>query len=511
MKRFLPALLSSETTPEPWLRRVLAAELEQLRARHGASASLLPLGPGPLLPQVEERASAREPEVAAFFRRVSWLVAPPDRDAVAGLDPERDCDRLFHFVARDFRSELKIFAVLHEMRAAVSLPLASFFLDTGEFSERGTKRIVDTVLLVCNVLEWGKDSARGRYCLDRINHIHAHYRIPNAAFKFVLCGILFVPWEWNQRFGWRELSATERLGWYHAFIALGRAMNIAELDEGFDATYAWYRDVSDAAARYAPNKQRLVRDILGQVLARYPAPVRALVATALLAGMDETYLSAAALPRVPAPVEEALRRLFRLAGESAAQGPNAVKPWIQSLLTSSVYPEGYELSELGVGRRSARLPDAATSARRMSPRELAERVKRGELLVVLEGGVYDLGGFAEHHPGGRAILERHAGTDASAAFASAPHSAATRWFRENYRIAVLDSTGIEGEEPRGSEGELPSRAVLGLGKSRRLPTPVPAETLAELVPDLLALVNHRASDPLDARAVLAQLELLCAD
>lgn len=502
MNRFLPALLSSETTPEPWLRRVLESELAHLRGRHGPMLALAPLAPGELLPQLEERAKAETPEVAAFFERASWLVGPPDRAAIESLHPVRDRDRLFHFVARDFRTELKIFAVLHEMRAAVSLPLASFFLGTREFSERGVKRIVDTVLLVCNVLEWGQDSQRGRYCLERINAIHARYAIPDAAFKFVLCGILFVPWEWNQRFGWRPLSENERLGWFHAFMALGRAMGIGELTDDFDATYSWYRDVSARAVRHAPNKQLLVRDILGQVLARYPRSVRAGVAAAFLAGMDDVYLTAAGLPRVPVSVETSLRELFRAAGAHRARAESA-GPWLQSLLTSSVYPEGYELEQLGVGHSGGRVPELRRELPELSADELRERVARGELLVVIEGGVYDLGAFAAHHPGGRAVLERHAGRDASLAFASAPHSAATRVFRENYRIGTLG-----GSPSTASVGDVSSRDVLGVEKSRTAPAPELLDSVDELVPSVFALVNHAAPDPLAAFEVREQLAAL---
>jgi cytochrome b involved in lipid metabolism len=445
--------------------------------------------------------------VAAFFERASWLVGPPDRAAIERLDPVRDRDRIFHFVARDFRSELKIFAVLHEMRAAVSLPLASFFLGTREFSERGVTRIVDTVLLVCNVLEWGQDSARGRYCLERINRIHARYAIPNAAFKFVLCGILFVPWEWNRRFGWRPLSDTERLGWFHAFVELGRAMGIDELDDDFDATYRWYRDVSDAAARFAPNKQRLVHDILGQVLARYPKAVRAVIAAAFLAGMDDAYLTAAALPRVPETTVRGLQGMFRVAGEHAAGADRQSGPWLQSLLTSSVYPEGYELEQLGVARRSVHLPAQASPLLVMTRAELAQRVARGELLVVIDGGVYDLGSFAALHPGGRAVFERQAGRDASLAFGSAPHSAGTWQFRENYRVATL-----EGEAPHAPASDpVPSQHVLGAPRSRTVPSPERADCIEQLVPSVLGLVNRVASDALTDSEVQQQLRAMCVD
>src|SRR5690606_35198513 len=183
-----------------------------------------------------------------------------------------------------------------------------------------------------------------------------------------------------------------------------------------------YLEVSQASARFAPNKLELVRDILGQVLARYPVEVRGVVAAAFVAGMDDAYLTATSLPRVPQSIEEALRGLFVAAHEwRGARGPRG--PWLQSLLPSSVYPAGYELDQLGSPERASppfRVPREAVIDRD----ELSRRVARGELLVIFSGHVYDLTSLADHHPGGRSILERHAGQDATRAFAAAPHSAA---------------------------------------------------------------------------------------
>jgi cytochrome b involved in lipid metabolism len=512
MNPFLSALASHEATPEPWLRRALESELEELRRVVGERADLGPLGGGNLLLEVQRRAQSAEPRVARLFQRVSWLIEPGERDAIERLDPLVDRDRIFHFVAREFRSELKVFAVLHEMRAAVSLPLATFFLQTGEFSERGVKRIVDTVLLVCNVLEWGTESLRGRRCLERINAIHSRYAIPNAAFKFVLCGIMFVPWEFNQRFGFRRMSFVERLGWFHAFDQLGRAMGIGELDGDFDATYAWYREVSHAGARFAPNKQRLVRDILGQVLARYPTELRGVIASAFVAGMDDVYLTAAALPRAPEVVTRALARLF------AAPELRAVPHggyWMQSLLPSSVYPDGYLLEELGAGSRSSP-PQVPLGERSISERELAERAAAGEWLVVLDGAVYDVGHFAEHHPGGRALLERHLGRDATLAFDAGPHSAATRVFRENYRVGVLEVLKADGlptdsvaPKTDGALNELSSEVVLGVSRTRRAPEPVIATSLRDFAEALLPLVNARSREVMTEADVERQLQRLC--
>lgn len=504
MHPFLQALCSRETTPEAWFRGALEAELGELARAYPDCPELRPLGEADLAEEVRRRVASSEAAVARLFMRASWLLSPGSREEIERLDPVRDCDRIFHFVAREFRSELKVFAVLHEMRAAVSLPLATFFLQTGEFSERGVKRIVDTVLLVCNVLEWGVESKRGRQCLERIREIHARYAIPDAAFKFVLAGIMFIPFEFNQRFGFRRMTDVERLGWFHAFDSFGRAMGIEELEGDFDASYRWYREVSHAAARYGRNKEQLVRDILGQVLERYPAAVRAVIASCFVAGMDDVYLSAAGLPRAPEEVTGSLARLF--AAPELRTPPRGL--WLQSLLPSSVYPEGYRVEELGSRARS-RPPRLLAGDHPISSEELARRAADGEWLVVLDGGVYDVSHFAAQHPGGAAVLARYRGRDATQAFAAAPHSAATAALRENYRVGTLVGAAPQREANAEAPRAVSSTDVLGVSRSRTAPVPQACSSLAEFAQALLPLVNARAPDPLSGAEVERTLLELC--
>src|SRR5438874_208049 len=85
--------------------------------------------------------------------------------------------------------------VADQLRAVITPHIASFFFSTREFTERSVRRIVDTVTLFANMIEWGLDSARGRFCLERVNEIHGRYALPGDGMRFVLSGILFIPME----------------------------------------------------------------------------------------------------------------------------------------------------------------------------------------------------------------------------------------------------------------------------------------------------------------------------
>jgi hypothetical protein len=68
------------------------------------------------------------------------------------------------------------------------VPGISALLDrTGEFHERTQRRYDDTSILVAQMCEWGYEQGRGREALERMNWAHAHYRIANDDFLYVLC------------------------------------------------------------------------------------------------------------------------------------------------------------------------------------------------------------------------------------------------------------------------------------------------------------------------------------
>ena len=46
--------------------------------------------------------------------------------------------------------------------------------------------------------------------------------------------LMFVPILWNEKLGFRRFTDVERLGWFHAFAEMGRAMNIAGIPDDYD-------------------------------------------------------------------------------------------------------------------------------------------------------------------------------------------------------------------------------------------------------------------------------------
>jgi len=76
----------------------------------------------------------------------------------------------------------------------------------------------------------------------------------------------------------------------------------------------------------------------------------------------------------------------------------------------------------------------------MTMQQYKSRVAEGSCLILIEGAVHDVANFLEKHPGGKSILEKFLGLDATNAFNGKVynHSLAARNLIATFRIAKLD-------------------------------------------------------------------------
>jgi hypothetical protein len=352
----------------------------------------------------------------------------------------------------------------------------TFFTATGEFSARSARRVVDTVLLFDNLGEWGLDSLRGRAAIDRINSIHGRYNIPNDTFKFILGNVMFVPVLWNRRLGWRRWTDVERLGWFHQHLEFGRAMNIQGVSDDYDEAFGWWIDYAKRHARPSEATRKAFENIVVQVLATLPEPLRPLVLQATIAGMDDLFRASALFPETPPEVMAAARSVLFSAGHLGAALPRT--PWIRSLQDNPTYPHGYRMDELGVYRRGYSMPaipsapgDATEEKRPLNsnrgyPENVLPIVHTAEVQpvalpelswdevrkhrtaedawLVIRGFVYDVTSFLGVHPGGHEILLANLGQDATDAFEDIGHSNEALILMTNFRIGRVEAVAAAG-------------------------------------------------------------------
>ena len=85
--------------------------------------------------------------------------------------------------------------------------------------------------------------------------------------------------------------------------------------------------------------------------------------------------------------------------------------------------------------------------------------------MALDGGVYDLGDFADSHPGGPEILDEYMGGDASVAFTEVhSHSAAARELLPSMQIGTLEGSSQAGQAIRQSAALEAAKTVIDTSK-----------------------------------------------
>lgn len=408
-------------------------------------------------PELAEVLSAYVAKRSALEERVHWLMHGTTLDEVRKMDPIKDCDRIHTFVSHAFRVEGRILETVVTNRIAQSASVSLFFRTTKEAETNAIGRFYDTFILLANFFEWGVDSKRGRAVAQRMNQIHGRYYAPNAGMKYVLLQTAFTFLEGADRIGHRPLLDVERRGYLHAYVKLGRAMNISDISDDYDEMYRWFMDFNRANKETEAIKKETFEAITGasfQDAGALPGFEEAM-RTAFRVAMEEHYLSALGYPAPTAEETQAVRSAFFTLGSLVERLPYA--PYIRSLQNNPHRNTYHRPDVMGVSGRSAHLPVAdaskpnggfpehqkpiATEAD-IAPMdlpvipwsEIAKHHTEASLWTVIDGYVYDLSGWAAMHPGGLPVLLKVAGKDGSRAFNAAKHSAATQVFKLNYRI-----------------------------------------------------------------------------
>jgi hypothetical protein len=277
--------------------------------------------------------------------------SPAPSAEIAGLDPERDCERIVFLLSYqlfqwDVERSLE-FALLN----TYAIPSISGLLArTGEFTRRARKRYDDTELLLAEIGENGFASERAGQSLERINEMHGRFRIANDDYLYVLSTFVFNPIDWMTQFR-RSFTAKEKLAWLRYYQELGRRMGIKDIPETLDAFRSFRERYEDGRMVYADSNKEVsgvtVDLVLDMYVPRFLFPLGRPVAMALCSDRLVTAIGARRPPRW-------LR--------AVVQGSMRLRRWLLSLLPepkrlrritrrkNPTYPGGYDIAGLGVLR-----------------------------------------------------------------------------------------------------------------------------------------------------------------
>lgn len=272
------------------------------------------------------------------------------RDYVSTLDPERDCQQIAYLSSCyefpwDTTRSLE-FALFRVFGVAKGTPL---LVQTGEFVQRTQKRYDDTVLILSEILEsGGYDTPRGHAALVRMNKQHGRFQIPNDEYLYTLSTFILEPIRWNEKYGWRPLTETEKQASYFFWREVGRRMGIRDIPESLEAYDKFNRDFEAAEFRYSPDNETVALATRNLFLSWFlPPSLYRIGAPFVHAMMDDHLLNAVGLKPAPRWLQSMVQGLIRWRGRLAGLLPPRRKPRLLTKIPTPTYPDGYVIAELG--------------------------------------------------------------------------------------------------------------------------------------------------------------------
>ena len=280
------------------------------------------------------------------------------RRQIDALDPERDHHRLsFLSASHDFPQDTEIALALAFFRTFAIPSIAAVLDVTGEFERAGQKRYDDTTLLLSEMLEHGPDSERGRAAIRRINRIHAQHSgghaITNEDYLYVLTTFIFEPARWNARYGWRPMTAGEKLASFHLWRRVGALMGITDLPATYEAMEAFNLRFERERFRRTPASERVGRATLAILTNKLPAipGLRPLVVHAVSSILDRPVRDAMGFPAPRPSVATLVHTILRLRAQVLRHlWPARRTPFLVTRRKTPTYPAGYSIDSLGPQR-----------------------------------------------------------------------------------------------------------------------------------------------------------------
>lgn len=267
------------------------------------------------------------------------------------LDPERDHQRIMHLSFGYEFSWDSVRALEIALYRTYCVPSISGLLHrTGEFYRYTQRRYDDTAILIAEMCEWGYESGRGKEALERINWAHAHYKISNDDFLYVLSTFIFEPIRWIDAFCWRRLSRNERLAYYYFWREIGKRMGMRDIPGSYESFVEWAQDYEREQFRFTDTNRRIgtaTRDLFASWFPRLFAPI---VHYSIYALLDDAMLEAFGFPKPLPGTRPLIRSALRLRGHFVRWLPPRKQPHFFTDDRNRTHPGGYHISKLGPPR-----------------------------------------------------------------------------------------------------------------------------------------------------------------
>lgn len=264
------------------------------------------------------------------------------------MNVERDYEAMYRLTAMcDLPWEHRFGWNLAFYRPFAVPRMAKLLTRTGHMQSHTQKRAYDTGLMMYELFEHGLDHPRAREVIRRLNRMHHQWDIEQADYLYILTTFAVVPTRFTERYGWRSLIPVEREANFRFYEALGERMAIRSLPDSYDAMVAYLDDYEARETAHSPEGEHLTSLTLPFLAARLPGPLRSRAAEVAGEFLGPRMRQALGLPTPRRTTGAALRSaLAARRGMVRRQQPSST-PWFTPGMANSVYPNGYQLADLG--------------------------------------------------------------------------------------------------------------------------------------------------------------------
>ncbi len=271
------------------------------------------------------------------------------RDRIDGLDPRRDCQQIMRLLVGcefpfDYQRSMIELVFLKDLAAP---RIAGLIHANGYTKQFPQKRYDDTSIFMMEFIKHGYDSARGAAAIERLNRIHAAFRIRQEDYLFVLVGLMFEPIEWNERFGWRRMTDKEREANYWFWRAVGERMNLTIIPPTYEGAKRFKEEYEARGLRRTNAGVALTDELFGILESWVPRPFRPAVRPVVTCLLEPPFLEHFDLPQPNRLLRAGVRNFLRARSRFSRWLPSRSEPRFFMDRPMRSYPAGYSLDQTG--------------------------------------------------------------------------------------------------------------------------------------------------------------------
>lgn len=272
-----------------------------------------------------------------------------DMDNELASSPARIHDRYRRLVMFDLAEEFELGFFLSYYRNFAIPHLAATLAGTGEIEARPAKRSFDTAIVMYELIEHGFEGDRGRAMVDLLTRVHKGVPGSGEDFRYVLTTLLVVPIRFCDEFGRRATTAEEKQSAVDFYQELASRMGIEGLTNVYEDSETFLDEYEMRHARRSDAGDKLMTSTMGLFAERMPRVAERLIPQGLAFMIDDPRVASALnLPKPSRPLHGILRGALKARGMQLRRRPARVTSrFTPGKAGSSVYPGGYQLSDLG--------------------------------------------------------------------------------------------------------------------------------------------------------------------